>query len=62
MVRRTERKKRMRYIIYRSRLDEMVEIANEGIAEIGGDPMTADEMLGYLDDPEVVEDRDAEQN
>lgn len=52
----------MRYIIYRSRLDEMVEIANEGIAEIGGEPMTADEMLGYLDDPVIVEDRDAGQN
>lgn len=49
----------MRYIIYRSRLDEMVDTYNDELIE--GEPvMTADEMLGYLDDPIIVEDRDAE--
>jgi len=47
------------WVITRERLEAMVERANEGIAEIGGEPMTAEEMLGYLGDPEVGEDSDA---
>jgi len=46
----------MAFIIYRSRLDEIVETWNTEVAETEADRMDAEEMLGYLGDPVVVED------
>ena len=43
------------WTITRSKLNEIVETWNNEVAECESDRMTAEEMLGYLGDPEVIE-------
>jgi hypothetical protein len=46
---------RKMWVISREDLDEIVDRWNTEVAECEADLMTAEEMLGYLGDPEVIE-------